>query len=93
MAAKNDANEAAFTLALNNEMSEAANDAAKALENLREKIAKDTNEITQLNKVLRNMKAAGKGAGDEVKQIKDQLNAKRVALAAAQAAVVKLAAR
>jgi hypothetical protein len=85
-----EANEAAFTLALNNEMSEAANDAAAALENLRDKMAKDTAEIAQLNKVLRNLKAAGKGAADEVKAIKDQLNAKRVALAAAQAATVKL---
>jgi hypothetical protein len=90
MAKNTEANEAAFTLALNNEMSTAANDAAGALENLRDKIAKDTAEIGQLNKVLRNLKAAGGGAAVEMRRIKEELNSKRVALAASQAAVVKL---
>ncbi len=90
MAKNSEANEAAFTLALDDAMSGTADDAAAALERLRDKIAKDTSEISQLNKVLRNLKGAGKGASDEVKRIKEELNAKRVALAAAQTAVVRL---
>lgn len=82
--------EARFAIVVGVDGADGADDLASSLQSLRDQMAADQAAVNQLQTALRRLQASGTASADVMKQLRDQLSAKRASLASAQEGYVKL---
>ena len=79
-----------FAVALEDGTSDVAKDAAGALEELKAALLGDMAALSEMNKALRNLKAAGLQGTDQFKHLTDQVKAQKAQIGATQQSVLKM---
>jgi len=67
-----------------------ADDAAGALESLRDKLQADTGALREMTSALRNLRLGGQGASESANQLKEQIQAMRASVAQSQATFLQM---
>ena len=67
-----------------------ADDAAGALESLRDKLQADTGALREMTAALRNLRLGGQGASESANQLKEQIQAMRASVAQSQATFLQM---
>ena len=81
---------ATFAVRLEDETSGAAQNAAKALQDLKQKILADQSALADMNRAMKNLQGGTNVSIASFKQLKDQIAAKKVEIAGAQDSFLKL---
>jgi hypothetical protein len=79
-----------FAVALEDGTSNVAQDAASALEHLKESLTSSLGELGEMNRALRNLKAGGMQGTAQFKALTDQVKAQKAAIAATQSSYIQL---
>lgn len=82
--------EAEFAIKLKDETSGPSADAARALEQLKKKIAADTKALSEMQRAMRNLKGSGAVGANAMRQLKDRISAQKASIAQSQAKFIEL---